>query len=117
MFPKKLVDQVIPGPQFAIMFSPVLKKIEEKVQVKKDEDSKDGSPPLKKLCTAYTKQLAKLPAGNQGLVKDMSGDWYQEDFVIKKIFFYHMLKIVVKCFVIKKIFFQGGCANFLCDLI
>ena len=107
MFPKKLVDQVIPGSQFAIMFSPVLKKIEEKVQVKKDEDSKDGSaPPLKKLCTAYTKQLAKLPAGNQGLVKDMSGGLVN-----------NMFKIVVKRFYYQEDFFQGGCPNFLHNLI
>lgn len=74
--PEEVSGSSNPSAPVAIMFSPVLKKIEEKVQVKKDEDSKDGSPPpLKKLCTAYTKQLAKLPAGNQGLVKDMSGDW------------------------------------------
>lgn len=54
------------------MLSPLLKKAEEKAGVKKDEspDSKSGSPPVKKLCTVYSKQLARLPQGDQTLVKE-----------------------------------------------
>lgn len=54
------------------MLSPLLKKAEEKAGVKKEEspDSKSGSPPVKKLCTVYSKQLARLPQGDQGLVKE-----------------------------------------------
>eukprot|EP00435_Cladocopium_sp_Y103_P029455 s2934_g7.t1 len=54
------------------MFSPLLKKAEEKAGLKKEEspDSKSGTPPQKRLCTVYAKQLAKFPAGDQGLVKD-----------------------------------------------
>lgn len=53
--------------------SPLLKKAEEKAGVKKDESPDDGctpSPPAKKLCTVYAKQLTKLPPGDQGLVKE-----------------------------------------------
>ena len=53
------------------MFSPLLKKAEEKTGIKKDEaESPDPSPPAKKLCTAYAKQLAKMAPGDQGLVKE-----------------------------------------------
>jgi len=54
------------------MFSPLLKKAEEKAGFKKEEspDSKSGTPPAKRLCTIYAKQLAKFPPGDQGLVKD-----------------------------------------------
>lgn len=51
--------------------SPILKKAEEKAK-KEDPDSKDAdtvSPP-KRLCTIHAKRLAKLPEGDQGLVKD-----------------------------------------------
>lgn len=60
------------------MFSPLLKKAEEKACVKKDEntespDSKDGGPsPPKKLCSVYAKQLARMPPGDQGLLKETS---------------------------------------------
>eukprot|EP00435_Cladocopium_sp_Y103_P004363 s5416_g1.t1 len=50
------------------MFSPLLKKAEEKTGIKKDEgDSPDRSPPAKRLCTTYAKQLAKMAPGDQGL--------------------------------------------------
>lgn len=58
------------------MFSPLLKKAEEKACAKTDEksespDSKDGGPsPPKKLCTLYAKQLARMPPGDQGLLKE-----------------------------------------------
>ena len=54
------------------MFSPVLKKAEEKSGIfKKDEDAKDvAEGPAKRLCSLYAKQMAKLPEGNPGLVKD-----------------------------------------------
>ncbi len=56
----------------AIMFSPVLKKAEEKSGIfKKDEDAKDvAEGPAKRLRSLYAKQMAKLPEGNPGLVKD-----------------------------------------------
>lgn len=54
------------------MFSPLLKKAEEKSGIfKKDEDDKVAAEaPSKRLCNLYAKQMAKLPEGNLGLVKD-----------------------------------------------
>ena len=54
------------------MFSPLLKKAEEKSGIfKKDEDDKVAAEaPSKHLCNLYAKQMAKLPEGNLGLVKD-----------------------------------------------
>lgn len=55
----------------AMMLSPLLKKAEEKAGIKSESpESKNGSPPTKKLCTLYSRQLARLPAGDQGLVKE-----------------------------------------------
>ena len=72
-------SNTIPLPHIAAMFnSPLLKKAEEKACVKKDESPDDGStpsPPAKKLCTVYAKQLAKMPSGDQGLVKEQGSHY------------------------------------------
>lgn len=55
------------------MFQPTLQKAEEKVRLKKEEspDSKSTPPASsKRLCAVYSKNLAKLPEGDQTLVKD-----------------------------------------------
>ena len=66
--------------------SPLLKKAEEKACVKKDEsdDGSTPSPPAKKLCTVYAKQLAKLPSGDQGLVKER-GSHYKICVLTKRV--------------------------------
>lgn len=51
------------------LFSPALKKAEESLKKEESPDSKEATPP-KRLCTLYAKNLAKLPEGDQGLVKD-----------------------------------------------
>ena len=54
--------------------TPFKAKAEERLRLCKDGkpevDSKAEEPAAKRLCTVYEKQLAKLPAGDQGLVKD-----------------------------------------------
>ena len=60
------------------MFSPLLKKAEDKAVVKTDEKDQKGepSPPAaKRLCTVYAKQLSRLPTGDQGLVKEILGTY------------------------------------------
>ena len=51
------------------LFSPALKKAEESLKKEESPDSKEATPP-KRLCTLYAKNLAKLPEGDQSLVKD-----------------------------------------------
>ena len=58
---------LVPSRGCAAMFSPVLKKAEEKC--KKDEGGSESPP--KRLCTVYSKYLAKLE-GNKGLVQDIN---------------------------------------------
>ena len=60
------------------MHSPLLKKAEDKAVIKKDEpkdekDSSESTPPAKKLCTVYAKQINRLPPGDHGLVKEIFG--------------------------------------------
>ncbi len=55
--------------------TPFKAKAEERIRLlckdaKPEADTKVEEPAAKRLCSVYEKQLAKLPAGDQGLVKD-----------------------------------------------